>query len=66
MIKVQKIKKLGNGRWDLCFASVTDTETVLNEARNRDLDVEVLDLNSIRVNSHHTYKTLFEKNILTK
>lgn len=66
MIKVQKIEKLGNGHWDLRFASVNDTETVLSEARKRDLDVEVPDLTSIRVNSHHAYKTLFEKNIITK
>ena len=66
MIKVQKIEKLGNGHWNLHFVSATDTESVLNETRKRGLDVEVQDLNSIRVNSHHAYKTLFDKNIITK
>ena len=66
MTKIQKIQKLGNGRWNLHFASVTDTETVLSEARKRDLDVEESDLTSIRVNSHHVYKALFNKNIITK
>lgn len=66
MIKVQKIEKLGNGHWKLHFESVTDTENVLNEARKRDLDVEASDFTSIRVNSHYTYKTLFDKDIITK
>lgn len=66
MTKVQKIEKLGNGRWNLHFASVTDTEAVLSEARKRDLDIEELDLTSIRVNSHHAYKALFDKNIIVK
>ena len=67
MIKVQKIEKLGNGRWNLHFESATDAEIVLREARKRDLDVETSDnITSIGVNSHHAYKALFDKNIITK